>query len=71
MKIELKRENDDTEANLHKEDVDEDKAKKEVWFDKVKLMVDHVRDVSIYLIWLLGTCMSIDKMMIRFMGRSK
>ena len=71
MKIELKRENDDTETNLHKEDVNEDKAKKEVWFDKVKLMVDHVRDVSIYLIWLLGTCMSIDKMVIRFMGRSK
>ncbi len=44
--------------------------KKEVWFHKVQPLIDHVRDVSIGLIWVLGTWMSIDEMMIRFMGRS-
>ena len=42
----------------------------EVWFDKVKPLVDHFREVSFSMIFILGTLLSFDEMMIRFFGRS-
>ena len=41
-----------------------------VWFSKLKAIIDHTRAVSASLIWVLGTILSLDEMMIRFMGRS-
>ena len=41
-----------------------------VWFEKIQHLVDHVREVSYSLIHILGTFLSLDEMMIRFMGRS-
>ena len=41
----------------------------EVWFEKIKPLVDHVRDVSFSMVFILGTLLSLDKMMIRFFGR--
>lgn len=42
----------------------------DTWFSKLKPLVDHVRDVSFELVFILGTILSLDEMMIRFMGRS-
>ena len=44
--------------------------KVKLWYDKIKPMVDHVRETSLQLIHVLGSCLSIDEMMIRFSGRS-
>ena len=55
---------------MDEEDVEEKEEENEVWFDKVKFLIDHIRSVSMNLIWVLRTFMSIDEMMIRFMGRS-
>ena len=41
-----------------------------VWFDKVHILIDHIRVVSVGMIYILGTWLSIDEMMARFMGRS-
>ena len=41
-----------------------------VWYHKIKPLVDHFRAVSFSLIFILGTILSFDKMMLRFMGRS-
>ena len=52
MEVELtcvKKEND-TKADLYAEDVE---VKKEVWFDKVKPIVDHIRDMNVCLMWVL------------------
>ena len=40
------------------------------WFAKVSPLVDHVRLVSLFFVVVLGTCIAIDEMMIRFGGRS-
>ena len=50
--------------------VSETSTKKTVWYEKVQFLIDHVRDVSLSLIYVLGTIMSLDEMMIRFFGRS-
>ena len=41
-----------------------------MWFHKLQPLVDHVRQVSFDLVFILGTLLSLDEMMIRFMGRS-
>ena len=41
-----------------------------VWFHKLQSFIDHVREVSFQLIFVLGTLLSLDEMMIRFCGRS-
>ena len=46
------------------------KQTKNQFGDKLKLLIDHVRDVSFDLIHTLGTCLSLDEMMIRFKGKS-
>ena len=43
---------------------------KTVWFQKMKVLIDHVRKVNFFLIYHLGTILSLDEMMIRFTGRS-
>ena len=42
----------------------------EVWYIKIKPLIDHFCFVSQSLIFTLGTLLAIDKMMICFMGRS-
>ena len=44
--------------------------KKELWFDKLGHLVDHFCGISESFIFTLGDQMSIDEMLIRFMGRS-
>ena len=41
-----------------------------VWFHKLQFLVNHVREVSFDIIFVLGTLLSLDEMMIRFCGRS-
>jgi len=41
-----------------------------VWYQKLKYLIDHVRDVDLDIIFILGTWVAIDEMMIRFMVRS-
>lgn len=45
-------------------------AKANVWFDKLRPLVDHFRTVSEDLIFTLGTLLAVDEMMIRFVGKS-
>ena len=57
------------------EDVDDEatsqqSSTKKVWYEKLTFMVDHVRTVSQSFIYILGTLLSLDEMMIRFFGRS-
>ena len=56
-------ERDETEEIASEEDV-------RVWFDKIKPLVDHFRDVTFEMVHVLGTLLSFDEMMVRFMGRS-
>lgn len=41
-----------------------------VWFHKLQSFIDHVQEVSFQLIFVLGTLLSLDEMMIQFCGRS-
>ena len=41
-----------------------------VWFDNLEPLISHFREVSEDLIFILGTTLALDEMMIRFMGRS-
>ena len=43
---------------------------KRVWFYKLEVLINHIRDVSCSLIHILGSFLSLDEMMIRFSGRS-
>ena len=55
------------------EEEDEDKEvfpKKNVWYSKLSMLIDHVCEVSFACIYILGTILSFDEMMIRFCGRS-
>ena len=62
---------DSEESDGDSENEKEDEAnKKPGWFDKLKVLIDHVCDVSSNLIHTLGTCLSLDEMMIRFKGKS-
>ena len=71
-------ENNNEEENEEEEEdnevrVSENKKKNNddnVWFNKIKPLVDHLRMVSYNLIFSLGTLLSFDEMMIRFSGRS-
>ena len=41
-----------------------------VWFDKVTPLVNHFRKVSKSMIFIIGTLLAIDEMIIRYVGRS-
>ena len=53
--------------NTNNEDTQQSKK---VWYDKLTFVINHVRKVSQGLIYILGTVLSLDEMMIRFFGRS-
>ena len=42
----------------------------QVWFNKIQPLVDHFRAVTFSIVFVLGTLLSFDEMMVRFMGRS-
>lgn len=45
-------------------------SSKKVWYTKLTGIIDHVRTVSKEFVYVLGTILSLDEMMIRFFGRS-
>ena len=47
----------------------DDVVKNVVWVEKIKVLVDHVPDINSDLIIVLGTFSSLDKAIIRSMGR--
>ena len=47
---------------------EDDNSNENIWFTKIKLLVDQFCIVSLSFIFILGTLLSIDEMMIRFMG---
>ena len=49
---------------------DDDEKVELLWYHKVKPVVDHIRKKSLELIFILGTFLALDEMMIRFCGRS-
>eukprot|EP00957_Ditylum_brightwellii_P137241 10463682-Ditylum_brightwellii.AAC.1 len=59
---------DDEETETKSEEDDE--TSQTVWYYKLKHLIDNVRDASVLLIWLLGACLALDGMMVRFSGRS-
>ena len=73
-RIQLDEENNDVSNQDEEEDqVNEDEQasnKKKVWYEKLTWIIDHVRDISKEFVFVLGTTLSLDEMMIRFYGRS-
>ena len=53
-----------------KNEKEDESNKKPIWFDKLKVLIDHVCDVSFDLIHTLGSSLSLDEMMICFKGKS-
>ena len=53
-----------------KNEKEDESNKKTIWFDKLEVLIDYVRNVSFDLIHTLGTCLSLDEMMIRLKGKS-
>ena len=66
--------NQEEELESKSEEEEEDEVSKEskkvVWFEKLKFLITHVREISYLLVFILGTVLSLDEMMIRFKGRS-
>eukprot|EP00957_Ditylum_brightwellii_P161018 12258812-Ditylum_brightwellii.AAC.1 len=56
--------------NQPAEDCDEHPRKKDVWYYKLMAFLNHFREINFSLIFVLGMCLSLDEMMIRFSGRS-
>ena len=66
-----KEEEEDEEGKKRQhEEKKEHPRKQHVWYYKIEAFVNHVRDINFDVIFVLGTCLSLDEMMIRFMGRS-
>ena len=42
----------------------------QVWFNKIEPLINHFRNVSFLIVFILGTLLSFDEMMVQFMGRS-
>eukprot|EP00957_Ditylum_brightwellii_P147088 11199625-Ditylum_brightwellii.AAC.1 len=49
-------------------DSDEHPRKKDVWCYKLEAFLDHFREINFSLLFVLGTCLSLDEMMIQFSG---
>ena len=60
---------DDNEEDENDNNEDTQQSKKG-WYDKLAFVINHVRKVSQDFIYILGTILSLDEMMIRFFGRS-
>ena len=76
VEIKLERvELEEEENNVSVDGADDDDEEEdsddghEVWFTKLEKLIDHVREVSYNLIHTLGSYLSLDDLMIRFMGR--
>ena len=61
-------EEDQNDTSIHST---QQSSEKKVWYDKLTWVINHIRDVSQDFIFVLGTILSLDEMMIRFFGRSK
>ena len=61
---------DDEEEEMDDEEVSQQSTQKKVWYNKLTWVIDHIRDVSQQFVFVLGTTLSLDEMMIRFFGRS-
>lgn len=57
-------------VSIDSDNDEEDASDHEVWYTKLETLINHVRNVSYNLIHTLGSYLSLDEMMIRFMGRS-
>eukprot|EP00957_Ditylum_brightwellii_P206256 15347574-Ditylum_brightwellii.AAC.1 len=60
---------DDDNKDTETESEDDDETPPKVWYFKLKYLIDHVRDASMSLIWIVGMCLALDEMMVRFLGR--
>ena len=72
-RVQAEQEDDDLSTFDEDDDVStrwNESSKKEVWFTKLAPLIDHLRKTSEEVIFTLGNVLSIDEMMIRFMGRS-
>ena len=61
-------ENENTTTPPNTNNIPEEKP--EVWFKKLSYLVNHFRDVSEDMVYILGTNLAIDEMLIRFLGKS-
>ena len=71
-RVQREQEEDDNEDEIFDDGgaIDQNRTKQSVWFNKLEPFINHFRQVSESLIFTLGTKLSFDEMMIRFMGRS-
>ena len=69
---ELTEETSNTEDEVEDEEQsnEEEATNKDVWYNKLTFIINHVREVSYSLVSVIGTFLSLDEMMIRFFGRS-
>eukprot|EP00957_Ditylum_brightwellii_P176240 13419476-Ditylum_brightwellii.AAC.1 len=65
----IKNEDDDNE-DTETESNNDDKTPKKVWYFKLKHLIDHMRGASMSLIWIFGTCLALDEMMVKCLDRS-
>eukprot|EP00171_Calliarthron_tuberculosum_P022483 IDg22483t1 len=60
---------DDGDDEQTVEEVDEDAEYSETWFEKVRVLIDHVQETSMKLLLRPSLAVCIDEMMIKFEGR--
>eukprot|EP00957_Ditylum_brightwellii_P208515 15357831-Ditylum_brightwellii.AAC.1 len=46
------------------------KKNQKVWYYKLKHVIDYIRDASMAMIWILGTCLALDAIMVQFSRQS-
>eukprot|EP00957_Ditylum_brightwellii_P014635 1102833-Ditylum_brightwellii.AAC.1 len=61
---------DDNDEDTETKSDNDDETPPKVWYFKLKYLIDHVRDTSMSLIWILETCLALGEMMVKFLGRS-
>ena len=61
---------EDVEDPDEEDDTTQQSSSKKVWYEKLSWVIEHVRHVSQEFVYILGTILSLDEMMIRFFGRS-
>ena len=61
------KDDDDGEITNKKEKQNE-KDNESIWFHKLQVLIEHVRNISFDLVHVLGSNLSLDEMMIQLMG---
>ena len=61
---------DDGNGEENEQQEEQEQTAPTVWFLKLKPLIDQVREVSFSLIFTFGAVISLDEIMIRFMGHS-